>query len=125
MKGAGYVAWGHSSVINPWGEVISKAGSYIRSTCPINMPFPLLSCHIYLFYSITTTLPYPYLILTLFLPYPYSPCPHCTSSLGTGEETIYAELEMDQVKTMRQNIPCWGQKRTDMYELVDKKGSVI
>ncbi|KAA0712996.1 Omega-amidase NIT2 [Triplophysa tibetana] len=24
---ASYVAWGHSSVVNPWGEVITKAGS--------------------------------------------------------------------------------------------------
>lgn len=23
---AGYVAWGHSSIANPWGEVVSKAG---------------------------------------------------------------------------------------------------
>ena len=31
VEGAGYVAWGHSSVINPWGEVISKAGSYLST----------------------------------------------------------------------------------------------
>ena len=23
----GYVAWGHSSIVNPWGNVIAKAGS--------------------------------------------------------------------------------------------------
>ncbi|KAM3836017.1 omega-amidase NIT2-like, partial [Diretmus argenteus] len=26
-EAASYVAWGHSTVVNPWGEVISKAGS--------------------------------------------------------------------------------------------------
>ncbi|KAL6458036.1 hypothetical protein MHYP_G00332660 [Metynnis hypsauchen] len=26
-ESASYVAWGHSSVVNPWGEVITKAGS--------------------------------------------------------------------------------------------------
>ncbi|KAJ8253421.1 hypothetical protein GJAV_G00212760 [Gymnothorax javanicus] len=26
-ESASYVAWGHSSVVNPWGEVIAKAGS--------------------------------------------------------------------------------------------------
>jgi omega-amidase len=25
-ESSGYVAWGHSSIINPWGEVIAKAG---------------------------------------------------------------------------------------------------
>jgi omega-amidase len=24
----GYIAWGHSSVVNPWGEVIAKAGAF-------------------------------------------------------------------------------------------------
>ena len=24
--GASYVAWGHSTVVNPWGEVVGKAG---------------------------------------------------------------------------------------------------
>ena len=26
-EGAGYVAWGHSTVVDPWGEVVGKAGS--------------------------------------------------------------------------------------------------
>ncbi|GAA6084898.1 omega-amidase NIT2 [Tachysurus ichikawai] len=26
-ESASYVAWGHSSVVNPWGEVITKADS--------------------------------------------------------------------------------------------------
>jgi omega-amidase len=65
VEGAGYVAWGHSSVVNPWGEVIAKAGA--------------------------------------------------------GEEIIRAELEMSKVEEMRQNIPCWSQKRNDLYSLVDVK----
>jgi len=26
VEAADYIAWGHSSVVNPWGEVIAKAG---------------------------------------------------------------------------------------------------
>jgi omega-amidase len=65
VESAGYVAWGHSSVVNPWGEVISRA--------------------------------------------------------GTGEEIIYAEVDMGEVEAMRQSIPCWSQKRSDLYELIDKQ----
>ncbi|XP_033110935.1 omega-amidase NIT2-like [Anneissia japonica] len=25
-ESASYVAWGHSTVVNPWGEVVAKAG---------------------------------------------------------------------------------------------------
>ena len=60
-----YIAWGHSSVINPWGEIISTAGS--------------------------------------------------------KEEIIYASVDFDNVKKMRENIPCWSQKRNDIYEVIDKK----
>ena len=61
----GYIAWGHSSVISPWGEVVASA--------------------------------------------------------GTVEEIVYATLDFDNVETMRENIPCWSQKRNDVYEIVDKK----
>lgn len=27
VEGGGYVAWGHSSVVSPWGDVIAKAGA--------------------------------------------------------------------------------------------------
>ena len=65
IEGSGYVAWGHSSVINPWGEVISRADA---------------------------------------------------------EETIItAELKMDEVDTMRRNIPYWTQKRSDLYEVIQKE----
>jgi omega-amidase len=26
-ENASYIAWGHSTIVNPWGEIISKAGS--------------------------------------------------------------------------------------------------
>jgi omega-amidase len=60
----GYVAWGHSSVISPWGEVIASA--------------------------------------------------------GVQEEILYSELDIDNVDAMRQSIPCWSQKRLDVYEIIDK-----
>jgi len=58
---SGYIAWGHSSVVTPWGDVVAKAGPY--------------------------------------------------------EETVFADLELEGVDTMRQNIPCWKQKREDLYSL--------
>jgi omega-amidase len=57
----GYVAWGHSSVITPWGDVLA--------TC------------------------------------------------GADEATVTAELDLDSVEAMRDNIPCWKQKRADLYHL--------
>lgn len=60
----GYVAWGHSSVVAPFGEVIATA--------------------------------------------------------GISEEIIYGDLDMENVTSMRQNIPCWHQKRNDVYEVIDK-----
>lgn len=63
-KAGGYVAWGHSSVITPWGDVLQKA--------------------------------------------------------GPGEEIVHAELDMGQVQTMRDNIPCWKQKRDDLYVVQSK-----
>eukprot|EP01040_Poterioochromonas_malhamensis_P007673 gene7673-8285_t len=59
--GKGYIAWGHSTVVSPWGDIVAKAGA--------------------------------------------------------GEEVIVAELELKQVEEMRENIPCWRQKRQDLYEL--------
>eukprot|EP01034_Spumella_vulgaris_P023196 gene23196-29391_t len=57
----GYVAWGHSSVVSPWGEVVAKAGPY--------------------------------------------------------EETVFCDLDLETVDSMRDNIPCWKQKRDDLYSL--------
>ena len=60
-QSGGYIAWGHSSVVSPWGEVLAKAGA--------------------------------------------------------GEEVVTAEIDMSKVDEMRENIPCWKQKRTDLYDL--------
>jgi omega-amidase len=61
-----YTAWGHSSVVNPWGEVISKAGS--------------------------------------------------------EPSIVYADLDLSEVDTMREGIPCWNQKRVDIYGSTLKNG---
>lgn len=60
-KSGGYIAWGHSSVVSPWGDVLAKAGA--------------------------------------------------------GEEVVTAEIDFSKVDEMRENIPCWKQKRTDLYDL--------
>jgi len=58
-----YSAWGHSSVVNPWGEVVG--------TC------------------------------------------------DEKEAVVIADLDMEEVKNMRQGIPTFGQKRNDLYTLDD------
>lgn len=61
----GYVAWGHSSIVSPWGQVLSKADE--------------------------------------------------------KEAVVIADLDLTAVDEMRQNIPCWKQKRSDLYEVRAKK----
>ncbi|KAL1023420.1 hypothetical protein UPYG_G00040610 [Umbra pygmaea] len=56
---ASYVAWGHSTVVSPWGEVISKAGS--------------------------------------------------------EETVIYADIDLQYLADVRQQIPITSQRRTDLY----------
>lgn len=58
-----YVAWGHSSVISPWGEVLIEANE--------------------------------------------------------GEDILTTEIDLNQAAEVRQNIPCWKQKRNDLYRLND------
>jgi omega-amidase len=58
-----YSAWGHSSVINPWGEVVA--------TC------------------------------------------------DEKETVVVANLDMAEVKNMRQGIPTFQQKRLDLYKLTN------
>nr|XP_057929934.1 omega-amidase NIT2 isoform X2 [Doryrhamphus excisus] len=58
-EGASYVAWGHSSVVNPWGEVISKAGA--------------------------------------------------------EEAIIYADIDLQFLADVRQQIPITAQRRHDLY----------
>lgn len=56
---ASYVAWGHSTVVSPWGEVISKA--------------------------------------------------------GPEEEVIYADIDLQYLAEIRQQIPITTQRRHDLY----------
>jgi omega-amidase len=62
-----YSAWGHSTIVNPWGEVVA--------TC------------------------------------------------DEKENVVVADLNMEEVKNMRQGIPTFTQKRTDLYNLVDVEGN--
>lgn len=59
---ASYVAWGHSTVVNPWGEVISKAGS--------------------------------------------------------EECIIYADIDLQYLADIRQQIPLTAQRRDDLYAVM-------
>jgi len=61
---ATYVAWGHSSVVSPWGEVISKASE--------------------------------------------------------KEEIILADIDLEFLEGVRNQIPIGFQKRNDLYQVVDK-----
>eukprot|EP01038_Epipyxis_sp_PR26KG_P011933 gene11933-15974_t len=63
-SGGGYIAWGHSSIISPWGDIVATTGS--------------------------------------------------------EEGIVKAELQLDQIDNMRDSIPCWKQKREDLYELKSK-----
>lgn len=60
-ESSNYIAWGHSTIVSPWGDIIAKA--------------------------------------------------------GPEEEIITCEIELKLVDEMRQNIPCWSQKRVDIYNL--------
>ncbi|XP_046893060.1 omega-amidase NIT2 [Hypomesus transpacificus] len=60
-ESASYVAWGHSSVVNPWGEVISKAGS--------------------------------------------------------EETVVYADIDLQYLADVRQQIPITAQRRGDLYSV--------
>jgi len=60
----GYVAWGHSTVVAPWGNV--------QTTCD-------------------------------------------------GEETVVtSELDLNKIDEVRDCVPCWKQKRHDLYEILAK-----
>ncbi len=61
---AGYIAYGHSSLYNPWGELV----------------------------------------------------------VGTNEDSdvIFGDINVQEAYTMRENIPCWKQKRTDVYTSVEE-----
>uniref|UniRef100_A0A8D0AXY9 omega-amidase n=1 Tax=Sander lucioperca TaxID=283035 RepID=A0A8D0AXY9_SANLU len=62
-----YVAWGHSTVVNPWGEVISKA--------------------------------------------------------GPEEAVIYADIDLQYLADIRQQIPITAQRRDDIYAVTSVQGA--
>jgi len=61
---ADYIAWGHTTMVNPWGEVIGKADE--------------------------------------------------------KQQIIYADIDLDVLKTVRQQIPVTVQRRTELYDVVKK-----
>uniref|UniRef100_A0A8C6ATK4 Omega-amidase NIT2 n=1 Tax=Monodon monoceros TaxID=40151 RepID=A0A8C6ATK4_MONMO len=62
---ASYVAWGHSTVVSPWGEVLVKA--------------------------------------------------------GTEEMIVYSDIDLKKLAEIRQQIPIFSQKRSDLYAVEAKK----
>ncbi|XP_028700518.2 omega-amidase NIT2 isoform X2 [Macaca mulatta] len=62
---ASYVAWGHSTVVNPWGEVLAKA--------------------------------------------------------GTEEAIVYSDIDLKKLAEIRQQMPVFRQKRSDLYAVEMKK----
>jgi len=63
-KSSGYVAWGHSMVVNPWGKILAEAGE--------------------------------------------------------PEEIVYADIDLNYKEEIRSSIPLTRQRRTDLYETVEK-----
>lgn len=51
-----------------------------------------------------------------------SPWGNILTKANENEQTVYCDLDFNEVETMRENIPCWKQKRNDIYEIsgVDK-----
>ncbi|XP_044892748.1 omega-amidase NIT2 isoform X1 [Felis catus] len=62
---ASYVAWGHSTVVSPWGDVLAKA--------------------------------------------------------GTEETIVYSDIDLKRLAEIRQQIPIFSQKRSDLYAVEAKK----
>ncbi|KAB1283830.1 Omega-amidase NIT2 [Camelus dromedarius] len=62
---ASYVAWGHSTVVTPWGEVLAQA--------------------------------------------------------GTEETIVYSDIDLTKLAEIRQQIPIFSQKRSDLYAVEAKK----
>ena len=50
----------------------------------------------------------------------FSPWGECLGTTGHEPATVYADLDLAEMKTRRQNMPLAQQKRPDLYELVDK-----
>lgn len=50
-----------------------------------------------------------------------SPMGEILISAGTEENVIVYEINLQQAYDMREQIPCWKQKRFDLYETINKK----
>lgn len=64
-ESSSYIAWGHSTVVSPWGEIVA--------------------------------------------------------TMEHEEGIVFADINFENAENMRQSIPCWQQKRSDLYEIVDKQ----
>lgn len=60
----GYIAWGHSTIVSPWGEIVATTEE--------------------------------------------------------DQAVVIATLDLTKIDEMRENIPCWTQKRHDIYETISK-----
>jgi omega-amidase len=60
---ASYTAWGHSTLVSPWGSIMVKAEA--------------------------------------------------------GEIIVTADIDFSELDETRQNVPCWHQKRNDLYSVTE------
>ncbi len=50
----------------------------------------------------------------------FDPWGECLATTEEKPAIIYADLDFEEVKTRRTNMPLESQKRHDLYDLVDK-----
>ena len=51
--------------------------------------------------------------------YYFSPFAEVVSKASAGEETIYAEIDLEYLETVRKQIPIRFQRRDDLYAVTD------
>ena len=51
----------------------------------------------------------------------YTPWGEQVCSASSGQEIVYADIDLNDTNAMREQIPCWKQKRTDLYTTVQSK----
>jgi omega-amidase len=98
---AGYQAWGHSSVVDPWGKVTDGARAP-RVIGRVDRPPPPAA-------------PGPPQHDTAH----HHPLPHAQVVATTEHEEaiVYAEVDLAEVQVPRSSIPVFDQKRDDLYAL--------